>query len=378
MIVTQKRFTFNDIASLDLADLASIQPGLVLAFGSRNILQSIDYDRLIDAFKDSIVVGCSTSGEIFDTEVTDDSLVISALHFDKVTLAAHRVSCTRREDSLQVGKNLGEKFQTNNLRHLLVLSEGLTINGSALVEGLQSVLPSSVSITGGLSGDGPHFERTEVLFGRELSSHTVCAIGFYGEALKVSSGSVGGWDPFGPERRITRSEGNVLLELDNEPALLLYKRYLADQAKDLPASGLLFPLSVRQDSDSPAVVRTLLAVDEKQQSLTFAGDLPHRGFARLMKANFDRLVTGAVSAAEEAKRSFRSSPPKFALLISCVGRKLILKQRIEEEVEGVREVLGETTQLAGFYSYGEISPFGTDQKCELHNQTMTITTFDEQ
>ena len=70
-----------------------------------------------------------------------------------------------------------------------------------------------------------------------------------------------------------------------------------------------------------------------------------------------------------------SENPDLALLISCVGRKLILKQRIEEEVDGVREALGATTKLTGFYSYGEISPFTPGAKCELHNQTMTITTF---
>jgi hypothetical protein len=205
----------------------------------------------------------------------------------------------------------------------------------------------------------------------------VIAVGFYGERLRIGYASLGGWDPFGPERRITRSAGNVLYELDGRSALALYKLYLGDHAAKLPASGLLFPLSVRETAGAPGVVRTILAVDEETSTLTFAGDMPQGALAQLMKANFDRLIDGAVGAARTSYEAVGGSSPDLALLISCVGRKMVLKQRVEEEVEGVRDVLGERTVLAGFYSYGEISPFTPDARCELHNQTMTITTFAE-
>jgi hypothetical protein len=120
-----------------------------------------------------------------------------------------------------------------------------------------------------------------------------------------------------------------------------------------------------------------MAIDEENQSMTFAGDMPEGGYARLMKANFDRLIDGAGDAAHATSETLGASKPELALLISCVGRKLVLKQRVEEEVEGVRDVLGEDTVLAGFYSYGEICPHGAFTQCELHNQTMTITTFSE-
>jgi hypothetical protein len=198
----------------------------------------------------------------------------------------------------------------------------------------------------------------------------------YGDRLKVGFGSLGGWDAFGPERVVTRSKANILYELDGQPALALYKKYLGDHAKDLPASGLLFPLSLKT-SAGDSVVRTILGVNEAEDSLTFAGDMPQGGHARLMKANFDRLIDGAIGAAQTSYAAIGSTSPELALLISCVGRKLVLKQRIEEEVEGVREVLGPEAVLAGFYSYGEISPFNPSAKCELHNQTMTITTLSE-
>ncbi len=205
----------------------------------------------------------------------------------------------------------------------------------------------------------------------------VAAVGFYGDRLRIGYGSLGGWDPFGPDRQVTRSVGNVLYELDGSSALELYKTYLGSHAANLPASGLLFPLSLRGEDGDQRVVRTILGTDEKAGSLIFAGDIPQGGYAQLMKANVDRLIDGAHGAATACYEAVGSRTPDLAILISCVGRKLVLNQRTEEEVESVRHVLGESTVISGFYSYGEIAPFMSSTKCELHNQTMTITTFSE-
>ena len=213
--------------------------------------------------------------------------------------------------------------------------------------------------------------------GWRATGRTIAAVALYGRGLRVGFGSLGGWDPFGPERVITKAHGNVLHELDGHSALGLYEKYLGEHARELPASGLLFPLSLRAKPGDTPVVRTILAIDRAAQTMTFAGDVPEGAYARLMKANFDRLIDGAVGAARTGYQSIGSATPELALLISCVGRKLVLRQRIEEEVEGVRDVLGAGTVLAGFYSYGEISPFTPGAKCELHNQTMTITTLSE-
>jgi hypothetical protein len=263
------------------------------------------------------------------------------------------------------------------LEHVLVLSDGLQVNGSDLVRGLTTHLPRGTTITGGLAGDGERFGQTLVWWNGGPKYDAIAVLGLYGSRLRIGFGSLGGWDSFGPERLITRSRGNVLYELDGQSALGLYKKYLGEHAGGLPATGLLFPLSLRTRTDERAVVRTILSIDETEQSMTFAGDVPEGAYARLMKANFDRLIDGAVGAARTSHQAIGSSTPELALLISCVGRKLLLKQRVEEEVEGVRDILGKNTVLTGFYSYGEISPFSPGARCELHNQTMTITTLSE-
>lgn len=347
---------------------------LVMIFASTALLKQKDrIDGIRRAYPKALLIGCSTAGEICGTKVRDNSLVCTAVRFDKTLVQGSSVAIGDSSLSVEAGKRLAGSLDKDGLAHVFVLSDGISVNGTELVRGMTENLPKGVNVTGGLAGDGSSFKETLVLWDGASKPGHVAAIGFYGTQLKVGYASLGGWDSFGPERVVTRSKGNVLYELDGKSALDLYKQYLGDDAKGLPATGLLYPLAVSITGSKP-LVRTILSVDEASKSLTFAGDIPQGAQARLMSANFDRLIEGAVGA---AKHTISGVKPDLAVLISCVGRKLILRQRIEEEVEGVREVLGEQAVLTGFYSYGEISPFTSNTKCELHNQTMTITTFSE-
>ncbi len=357
---------------------AEIHPQLVFVFGSSGQFKQATFlPSLKERYPNALLVGCSTSGEIIDTQVLDDSVVATAVQLEHSQIAFVFTRVNQPQESEQAASELIAQLETKGLKHVFVLSEGLQVNGSQLVKGMRKQLPPGVSVTGGLAGDGADFQSTYTLLGDSgIQSHAVCAIGFYGDRLDVSYGSFGGWDSFGIDRKVTRSENNVLFEIDGQPALELYKSFLGDQASGLPASGLLFPLSLRTAVDEQPVVRTILAVNEQDQSITFAGDLPEGSFVRLMKANTDRLIQGAVKASELIRKP-QSNHQSLAILISCVGRKLVLKQMVEEEVEGVRETLGSDYALTGFYSYGEISPFSENASCELHNQTMTITTICE-
>jgi len=357
---------------------ALIAPQLVLLFGARAALQESDaLAKLRARYPDARVVGCSTAGEICGTDVADDTIVAAVVQFEHTQVRVAQLPLPSMDASSRVGEQLAAELCADDLVHVLVISEGLQVNGSELLAGLRRRLPAHVLVTGGLAADGAHFENTCVCIDDGCVGHAVAAIGLYGNRLAVGHGSLGGWDAFGPERVNTRSAGNVVYELDDAPALELYKSYLGKHASELPSSGLLFPLSVRASRGVNGVVRTILGVDEAEGSLTFAGDVPQGHLAQLMKANVDRLVDGAQGAASASLEAMGSTPPDLAILISCVGRKLVLKQRVEEEVESVRDVLGENAVLVGFYSYGEIAPFSGSTACELHNQTMTITTLRE-
>ena len=351
---------------------------LVMVFGATSrIRDAALWSELRAKWPSARIVACSTAGEIAETSVRDDSVVATAIQFERSRAMVASVKLDEVQGSFDAGRALAEQLDPRGLRHVFVLSDGLAVNGSDLVLGLCMGLPGDVAVTGGLAGDGSRFEQTLVGLDELPNGARVVALGLYGKSLQVGFGSLGGWDPFGPERVVTRARGAVLYELDGQPALELYKRYLGDHAAQLPASGLLFPLTVRQ-GDAEPVVRTILSVDEREQSVTFAGEIREGSHGRLMRANFDRLVGGATGAARTCDGALRGKGADVAFLISCVGRKLVLQQRVEEEVEAVREVLGARPVLTGFYSYGEISPFTPSARCELHNQTMTITTLLEE
>ncbi|HLC50730.1 MAG TPA: FIST N-terminal domain-containing protein [Candidatus Nanoarchaeia archaeon] len=352
----------------------------VLVFGGTKVLkEQKHFDSIKSFYPSADIVLCSTAGEILDTEVLDDSIVLTAVSFNSTKLKFAEAEISNAEESHESGKKLAESLDKNGLVHVMIFSDGLKVNGTSLVKGLLKSLPSNVSVTGGLVGDGANFKETLVGLNAAPRQGRIVAIGFYSKNLKVGYGSLGGWDNFGPERMITKSKNNVLYELDGKPALHLYKEYLGEQAKGLPGTGLLFPLSLRMKTDKgeSEIVRTILAVDEKEQSMTFAGDMPEGTYAKLMKANFERLIDGASGAASMSKESI-GEEAELAILVSCIGRKLVLKERVEEEIEAVRETVGKKAAIIGFYSYGEICPTAASEKqCQLHNQTMTITTFRE-
>ncbi len=349
---------------------------LITAFGASSYLDEPEALReLASAYPNSHIVGCSSSGEIFGELIYDGSLAVAITRFDHTDLRV-AVTGTTAETATQAGRDLAAALAGDDLAAVVVLSDGLNVNGTDLVEGLVSGLPGT-TITGGLAGDGDRFEQTWTLVdGKPLSGY-VTAVGLYGSHVRVGHGSQGGWDRFGPERVVTHSKGNVLYELDGEPALELYKHYLGELPEGLPATGLLFPLALREsEASDKQLVRTILAVDEDTHSLTFAGDIPLGHRAQLMQANFDRLVGGAESAAEHAVVPDVPGP-FLTIAISCVGRRLVLGARTEDELEAVRHALPDDSRQVGFYSYGEISPY-TEGTCDLHNQTMTLTVIAEQ
>lgn len=354
-----------------------ISPSLVMFFGGTTPQKTSSlYDALTTVFPETDIVGCSTAGEISEYDVTDEGGVAIAMEFQKTDTRSTGLVISNTDESFDAGKELAKGLIGEELRAVLVVSDGSIVNGSALVEGLRSDLPDSVFVSGGLAGDGGKFAQTGVSHNGEATPGKIVAIGFYGESLQIGWGSVGGWTPFGPTRTITKSSSNVLEELDGKPALALYKTYLGESANQLPGSALNFPIMIRPESkqEEEGLVRTILAVDEDKQTLTFAGDTPEGYSAQLMMASYESLVEGAASAAKHAAEatSMPIDGDSLVLMISCVGRKIVLGSRIEEEVEAVIEAFPAETHFAGYYSYGEISPQHAGF-CELHNQTMTIT-----
>lgn len=351
---------------------------LVLAFGERVFLDEIlPYKKIKELYPEAHIVICSTSGQISNTSLVESNIVATAIEFEKTTIKVAEIDIFKNSDIHELGNKIESDFFDKDLKSMLILSEGSFVNGTELINELIKKTKGTIPIFGGLAGDEYKFEKTIVGLNSDASQGKVVAVGFYGDAIHFGFGSEGGWSDFGPEREVTLSEKNVLYKIGDRFALDLYKEYLGKYAEELPGSSLYFPLSMKENIKSAPVVRTILSIDEGKKSMTFAGNIPQGSFVRLMKGNLDKLIDASYNAALQTFPE-QSTKPKLALLVSCVGRKIVLGNRIEEELEVVKEVFGEDTLVCGFYSYGEISPTLKKVACELHNQTMTIATIYEE
>ena len=318
-------------------------------------------------------IGCSTAGEILGRTLDDDSMVVGVARFARARVRSLQEWIGPEEGAFEAGKNIALALAAPDLKGVFVLADGLATNGSELAKGLASGLPAGLPVSGGLAADGDRFGQTWVIADRAPLAERVVAVGFYGDGVGMACNYRGGWDVFGPEREVTRAAGNVLYTLDDQPALALYRKYLGERSGELPAAGLLFPLAIRNELEADGLtVRTILAIDEVQQSITFAGDIPQGGFVRMMHANRDRLIDGATGAADGVAPVGDSGGVTLCLAISCIGRRLVLGQRCEEELEAVLDTLPASCRMIGYYSYGELSPLSSG-RCDLHNQTMTLT-----
>lgn len=360
-------------------NIALIKP-LVLVFGNRYMLEDKNiFNEIKDIFNDGQIVIGSTAGDITPETVDDESVTITAVEFEKSTFSIKTSNVLKygdEIDSYKIGKELIEQLPQEGLKYVFVLSDGSFINGSQFTVGMNAATEDNLIITGALCGDSARFEKTLSSYNENPKVGEVVAIGFYGETLEVSFGTNGGWTPFGPERVVTKSKDNVLYELDGKPALDLYKKYLGEKSNELPASALLYPLKVQSSDEKKSIVRTILNIDEEENSMILAGDILEESKVQLMMTNVDSIVNAAETGALQALE-LREKKPELAILVSCIGRKLVLDQRVEEEVDEVMEVVGTGTTICGFYSYGEIAPFDGEMNCQLHNQTMAITLISE-
>lgn len=360
-----------------LQEKSQLQNPLVLVFGNRYLLEDENVIKNIrQEFSYENIVFASTSGEIFDGSIQDNSISVTAIELENSTYIIERENISNfNMQSNLLGEALLKKLPKEKLKHLFVLSDGL-LDGSKLIDGLECNLKKTIAITGGMCGDDARFEKTLTSYNENPKIGEVVLIGLYGETLEVTYASAGGWFPFGPERKITKSKDNIIFEIDNKPALDVYKNHLAHRAIGLPSASLSFPLNVTYEGKTQPVVRTILGVDESQKTLVLAGDAPENSKVQLLMASIDAIIDGAQCATELAMNS-RVKNAEIAILVSCIGRKLVMKNRVGEETEYIKETLSDLTTITGFYSYGQIAPFNGNNYTNLHNQTMTVTLISE-
>jgi hypothetical protein len=375
--VTQLHF-FREKFGSDLPVHLDSPETLVLVFFSGDLIHESIWTQLVKGFPRSMMFGCSGGGAVKGAEILDSSAVVSVIRFERSRLESGSVHLSDFPDSFSAGRTLASSIPKQGLKACYVLSDGLHVNGSALVQGLRSVLGDAVDISGGLAAAEPGSAATYVLESGVPKEKMATILGLYGNRLNVVSSVGGGWKPFGLLRKITRSKGNILHTLDGKTALGLYREFLGEQARNLPGAALLFPLYLAESGsgDSRGTVRTVIGMNESEQSMTFAGDVPEGSVVQLMRSSHEKLIDAAGDAGGLASARLRPAMETLCIVASCVGRRMVLGEKTDQEIELIQSLLPHGASQTGFYSNGEIGA-NVPGRYDLHNQSIAITLVQE-
>lgn len=365
-----------------LNQIAGEKPELVLVFASAKF----DQKQLLDAIKSAAgeiqVIGCSTSGEITTQGPDKESVAVMALKADQIDFAiglGKGVKADSRQAGRQVAQDVLNKT-TEKPSMFIILPDGLTGNGADIVRGALDVLGEHFPLMGGSAGDDFKFEKTFEYYQGEVLNDAVVGVGMSGK-FAWGVGVRHGWEPIGLPMKVTKSEGAVLKELDNKPALRIYQDYFGKRAEELVREPIArmaytYPLGMSVVGSSELLIRDVVIANEKGE-ITCAAEIPQDSEIRLMLGDPEKAVQAAREAAENAKSQLKGAAPKAIFVFDCMARNKLLGPRIGEEIEAIQEVLGKKVPLIGFYTYGEQAPLSGDinaKTCRsaFHNETMTL------
>ncbi|MCP5108360.1 MAG: hypothetical protein GY950_33545 [bacterium] len=361
-------------------------PNVLMVFSS----PVYDHQRLLDGIVSVTgnvpMVGGTTAGEISTPGFSTESVVLVALRSDTlkfVTGISDNMSKNEEACGTALVEDLRGKTALKDVLSLLVLPNGMGGDGVKVIDGLHLALGEDVEIVGGYLGNEGQSENTFQFYNGKVYEDAMPGLLIIGtEEFRTGIGVRSGFESIGNRLVCTDSEGNVVKELDNEPALDLYKELLgAERSKRLPGICLEYPFGLIDEKVSLSgeeyfQLRAGLSVDHEEGTITLAGSIPEGSSITLTTASRGDIINGAGSAAEQAKESLRGAVPRFVLMFSCVGRRRVLGRRTGEEVEAVKKVLGEDVPVIGFYTFGEIGPIDK-MKAELsqakfHNETLVV------
>lgn len=320
------------------------------------------------------IVGCTSAGEISSAGLSMNSAVLAGVVSDDIDFEIVSVQGLEK-NSEAAGRQLADSFSSTP-RYLQIFSDGLTGNGCAIIKGIASVVGDHIPVTGGAAGDNDQFINTLQFGGGRIYTDAVCGIAFYGD-FRLGTGLDSGWAPIGVPKKVTKACGRIVYELNGEPALNVYERFLGNHAHKLPAIGVEYPLGFKKPSSSPNqedlyILRATMSVDRNARSIKFAGEIPEGAMVNLTCGDNASILEAARTAARQARSAIGDVTPKIIFCYSCMARKIVLGSRTEEEIKRVQMELGSQIPLIGFYTYGEFCPAHCAAPNYLHNETITL------
>jgi len=359
--------------------------GVLLVFGSTRF----DHRRLLEGVTsvagDTPLVGGTTAGEISSAEFSTRSVVVMALSSDTLSFTTGIGKDMSRDEAacgVALVEDIRRQTSLDDALSLLVLPNGMGGDGVKVIEGLHSALGPNIEIVGGYLGDDERFESTFQYHDGKVYKDAIPGLLFSGQGFRTGVGVRSGFASIGNRFYCTQAKGNVVGQFDEERALDVYKEFLGEElSKKLPGVCLEYPFGLIDEKVSIRgkeyfQLRCGLSVDHERGTISLAASIPEGSPITLTTASRGDIINGARLAAEQAQESLAGAKPQAVLMFSCVGRKLVLGRRTQEEVSAVRSVLGEDVPLLGFYTYGEIGPIDKMQgelaATRFHNETVVV------
>ena len=322
------------------------------------------------------IFGASTGDNFTDGEIESHTIVLLLLDIDPAYFQLAIKGAdegTIKEIAEQIGKTALMKFKKPAF---LVVSGGLAVDGDEIIAGIESACGKGTTIFGGLAADFLRMQRTYVFNNDRLCDYGLLALILDEEKISLSGMAVGGWKPMGMDRIITKSVGNVVYTIDNEPALDFVSRYAG--LKDLDTNNALnflissnFQLQLKREDKHP-VMRTPMQANPQDRSIVFAGSLPEGSKVKLCLLPGFEVIEAALNEFNNYKKD--QPEPDALILFSCAGRQLTLGPYVSEEIDGIKNIWN--APLAGFFCYGEIGRVVSGQH-EFHNMTCSLATLKE-
>ncbi|MBU2561167.1 MAG: FIST C-terminal domain-containing protein [Nanoarchaeota archaeon] len=332
------------------------------------------------------MVGGTTAGEVSNNGFEEGSVVIMAIHSDKIKFKAG-IGQNVHKDAKKAGIALVEDLEKRTAdfaqaKTLLMFNDPLAGDGLEIIRGIQEKVGEDFEIVGGALGDGNDFKKIYQYYNGKAYTDSVVGLLVSGRDIDTVTGMGSGWKSIGNRFRCTKAEGAVVQSFDNTPALDIYEAFLGkEKSQKLPAIGLEYPFGIIDEKAKVGnkeyiQVRCPLAVDRKKKTITLAAAIPQGKDVTLTVSSRQEVIDSAKSVAKMVKKDLKGSNPELIMMFSCVASKMVLGPRAPEEVEAVRGVLGKDIPIIGFYTYGEIGPIDKKKKelkqTRWHNETVVL------
>lgn len=361
------------------------KPDLVFAFASVKYNQEKMIEGIRDASGNAPLVGCSSAGEITEESPHEEAVVVIVVASDVITFT-YDVSERVSEGARIAGQEVAQKVQKNapgELEAFLTFPDVLTGNGADIVRGVRDELGEHFPVIGGAAGDDFLFEKTYQYADDQVISGGVTGVGLSGD-FALGVGVRHGWMPAGTPRTVTKSDGAELYELDNEPAIELYREYFGEkteklQEEPLARIAITYPLGIKVPDLDEYLIRDPITVNE-DGSITCAAEIPEGSEIRIMVGNKEKAIDAAEDAAKKLMNDFeaQNAEPEMVLLFNCIAREKLFGQRAQDEIDTIRNTIGDNVPIAGFYTYGEQAPLGGEVldkekiQSQFYNETVVI------